>query len=183
MCGMIGHGDAFVLRDPAGIRPAFFYADDEVVMAASERPVIQTAFNVPADRIQEVKPGHALIIKKDGSYSMVPIIAPLEKRACSFERIYFSRGNDQDIYQERMALGKKLCPTILRALKNDIDNTVFSFIPNTAEVSFYGMVALERCLLMYLLPTGTSNLMVAKPAPSCPLLCCFSISRHILFMP
>ena len=140
MCGMIGHGDAFVLRDPAGIRPAFFYADDEVVVAASERPVIQTAFNVPADSIQEVKPGHALIIKKDGSYSMVPIIAPLEKRACSFERIYFSRGNDQDIYQERMALGKKLCPTILRALKNDIDNTVFSFIPNTAEVSFYGMV-------------------------------------------
>ncbi len=140
MSGIVGHGDAFVLRDPAGIRPAFYYADDEVVVATSERPVIQTAFNVPADSINELKPGHALIIKKDGSFDEVSIIPELERKACSFERIYFSRGNDQDIYKERMKLGIKLCPSILGTINYDLKNTVFSFIPNTAEVSFYGMM-------------------------------------------
>ncbi len=140
MSGIVGHGDAFVLRDPAGIRPAFYYADDEVVVATSERPVIQTAFNVPADSIKELKPGHALIIKKDGSFEEVSIIPELERKACSFERIYFSRGNDQDIYKERMKLGIKLCPSILETINYDLKNTVFSFIPNTAEVSFYGMM-------------------------------------------
>ncbi len=140
MSGIVGHGDAFVLRDPAGIRPAFYYADDEVVVATSERPVIQTAFNVPADSIKELKPGHALIIKKDGSFEEVSIIPELERKACSFERIYFSRGNDQDIYKERMKLGTKLCPSILDTIDYDLKNTVFSFIPNTAEVSFYGMM-------------------------------------------
>jgi amidophosphoribosyltransferase len=140
MCGILGHGDAFVLRDPAGIRPAFYYADDEIVVAASERPVIQTAFNVPAESIKEVERGHALIVKKDSSYSMLPVKPQLERKACSFERIYFSRGNDQDIYQERMNLGKRLCPTILKTINSDLKNTVFSFIPNTAEVSFYGMM-------------------------------------------
>ena len=140
MSGIVGHGDAFVLRDPAGIRPAFYYADDEVVVATSERPVIQTAFNVPADSIKELKPGHALIIKKDGSFEEVSIIPELERKACSFERIYFSRGNDQDIYMERMKLGIKLCPSILDTIDYDLKNTVFSFIPNTAEVSFYGMM-------------------------------------------
>ena len=140
MSGIVGHGDAFVLRDPAGIRPAFYYVDDEVVVATSERPVIQTAFNVPADSIKELKPGHALIIKKDGSFEEVSIIPELERKACSFERIYFSRGNDQDIYMERMKLGIKLCPSILDTIDYDLKNTVFSFIPNTAEVSFYGMM-------------------------------------------
>ena len=140
MSGIVGHGDAFVLRDPAGIRPAYYYTDDEVVVATSERPVIQTAFNVPADSIKELKPGHALIIKKDGSFEEVSIIPELERKACSFERIYFSRGNDQDIYKERMKLGNKLCPSILDTIDYDLKNTVFSFIPNTAEVSFYGMM-------------------------------------------
>ena len=140
MCGMFGHGDAFVLRDPAGIRPAYYYADDEIIVATSERPVIQTAFNVPAESIKEVERGHALVVKKDGSYAMVSVKPQLERKACSFERIYFSRGNDQDIYQERMNLGKRLCPSILKTINNDLKNTVFSFIPNTAEVSFYGMM-------------------------------------------
>ncbi|MGB1988252.1 MAG: amidophosphoribosyltransferase, partial [Flavobacteriales bacterium] len=140
MCGMFGHGDAFVLRDPAGIRPAYYYADDEIIVATSERPVIQTAFNVPADSIKEIERGHALVVKKDGSYAMVSVKPQLERKACSFERIYFSRGNDQDIYKERMNLGKRLCPTILKTINNDLKNTVFSFIPNTAEVSFYGMM-------------------------------------------
>jgi amidophosphoribosyltransferase len=140
MCGMFGHGDAFVLRDPAGIRPAYYYADDEIIVATSERPVIQTAFNVPADSIKEIERGHALVVKKDGSYSMASVKPQLERKACSFERIYFSRGNDKDIYQERMNLGKRLCPTILKTINHDLENTVFSFIPNTAEVSFYGMM-------------------------------------------
>ena len=140
MCGMFGHGDAFVLRDPAGIRPAYCYIDDEIIVATSERPVIQTAFNVQAERIQEIERGHALVVKKDGSYTMVSVKPQLERKACSFERIYFSRGNDQDIYQERMTLGKRLCPSILKTINNDLKNTVFSFIPNTAEVSFYGMM-------------------------------------------
>ena len=140
MCGMLGHGDAFALRDPSAIRPAYYYQDDEVVVVASERPVIQTAFNVPAESIQEIDRGHAFIIKRDGSTAMLPVTPQKERKACSFERIYFSRGNDQDIYKERIALGKRLCPSILESINYDVKNTVFSFIPNTAEVSFYGMV-------------------------------------------
>jgi amidophosphoribosyltransferase len=138
--GIIGNGDAFVLRDPAGIRPAFYYADDEIVVAASERPAIQTAFNVQIKQVKEILPGHALIVKKDGTVTQEMYREPTEKRACSFERIYFSRGSDADIYKERKKLGDLLIPQVLAAVKNDLKNTVFSFIPNTAEVSFYGMV-------------------------------------------
>jgi amidophosphoribosyltransferase len=140
MAGLIGHGDAFVLRDPAGIRPAFFYEDEEVVVVASERPVIQTVFNVPYANIKELDPGHALIIKKDGTARTEEIVAPTTIRKCSFERIYFSRGSDLDIYQERKNLGRLLVPQVMEAIEEDIQNTVFSFIPNTAEVSFYGMM-------------------------------------------
>jgi len=140
MCGLMGHGDAFALRDPAGIRPGFYYQDDEVVVVASERAVIQTAMNVPQDSISEITPGHALIIKKDGRVSMDQITEPLERKACSFERIYFSRGNDADIYTERKELGKLICPKVMESIGGDLKNTVFSFIPNTAETSFYGMV-------------------------------------------
>ncbi len=138
--GIVGNGDAFVMRDPAGIRPAFYYMDDEVVVAASERPAIQTAFNVQINTVKEVKPGHALIIKKDGTVTEEMFRDPLEKKACSFERIYFSRGSDADIYTERKKLGELLCQQVLKAVNYDLKNTVFSFIPNTAEVSFYGMV-------------------------------------------
>jgi amidophosphoribosyltransferase len=138
--GIIGHGDAFVMRDPAGIRPAFYYADDEVLVVASERPAIQTAFNVPIGSVKEIKPGHALIAKKDGRISEEQFSQPLEQKSCSFERIYFSRGSDADIYRERKQLGRLLCPQILTAVNNDLENTVFSFIPNTAEVAFYGLV-------------------------------------------
>lgn len=140
MCGMIGHGDAFVMRDPNGIRPAFFYEDDEVVVVTSERPVIQTAFNVGTEDVHEIKPGHALIIKRDGTVSMPEVKQPGERNACSFERIYFSRGNDQDIYTERKELGRQLVPQIMEAVEHDLDNTVTSFIPNTAETCFYGLV-------------------------------------------
>ena len=140
MCGLMGHGDAFALRDPAGIRPGFYYKDDEIVVVASERAVIQTAMNVPQDSISEITPGHALIIKKDGRISMDQITEPLENKACSFERIYFSRGNDADIYTERKELGKLICPKIMESIGGDLKNSVFSFIPNTAETSFYGMV-------------------------------------------
>lgn len=140
MAGLFGHGDAFVLRDPSGIRPAFFVDNDEVTVVASERPVIQTAFNVPFEEIKEVTPGHALIIKKSGEASLQQIKAPLPRTACSFERIYFSRGNDADIYRERISLGQRLCPAILEEVDYDLKRTVFSFIPNTAEISFYGMV-------------------------------------------
>lgn len=140
MSGIVGNGDAFVMRDPAGIRPAFYYVDDEVVVAASERPAIQTAFKVQINSVKEIKPGHALIIKKDGTVTEEMFREPLEKKACSFERIYFSRGSDADIYKERKKLGELLCPTVLKAVNYDLKNTVFSFIPNTAEVSFYGMV-------------------------------------------
>ena len=138
--GIIGNGDAFVLRDPSGIRPAFYYADDEVVVAASERPAIQTAFNVQIKQVKEIEPGYALIVKKDGTVSQEMYREPEEKRACSFERIYFSRGSDADIYKERKKLGHLLIPQVLSAVERDLKNTVFSFIPNTAEVSFYGMV-------------------------------------------
>jgi amidophosphoribosyltransferase len=140
MCGMIGHGDAFVLRDPNGIRPAFFYKDEEVVVVASERPVIQTVFNVPLEAVKEVKPGHALIIKKNGAFSEEEIVPPEEKLSCTFERIYFSRGNDADIYKERLRLGKNLTESVLRSVDHDLENTVFSFIPNTAEIAFNGLV-------------------------------------------
>ena len=140
MCGMIGHGDAFVMRDPNGIRPAFFYEDDEVVVITSERPVIQTAFNVSTEEVHEIQPGHALVIKRDGTVSMPQIKQPDERKACSFERIYFSRGNDQDIYTERKELGRQLVPQIMEAVEHDLDNTVTSFIPNTAETCFYGLV-------------------------------------------
>lgn len=138
--GIVGNGDAFVLRDPAGIRPAFYYADDEIVVAASERPAIQTAFNIHFNDVKEIEPGHALIVKKNGKVSMEVFREPGEKRACSFERIYFSRGSDAEIYKERKHLGQLLCKQILKAVEGDLKNTVFSFIPNTAEVSFYGMV-------------------------------------------
>jgi amidophosphoribosyltransferase len=140
MAGLLGHGDSFVLRDPAGIRPAYFYQDDEVIVVASERPAIQTVFNVPFEEVKELDPGHALIIKKDGSMKLSEILAPLERRSCSFERIYFSRGSDAEIYQERKMLGKLIMPKILKAIDFDTENSVFSFIPNTAETSFYGML-------------------------------------------
>lgn len=140
MAGLLGHGDAFVFRDPAGIRPAYFYQDDEVVVVASERPVIQTVFNVPFESVQEIDPGNALIIKKSGKVSMQQILEPTVKKACSFERIYFSRGSDAEIYQERKNLGKLILPAVLKAIDSDTDNTVFSYIPNTAETSFYGLV-------------------------------------------
>jgi amidophosphoribosyltransferase len=140
MAGLLGHGDSFVIRDPAGIRPVYFYEDDEIVVVASERPVIQTVFNVPFEKVQELNPGNALIIKKNGTVSLEEIITPTVKKACSFERIYFSRGSDAEIYQERKELGKLILPAVLEAIEDDTDNTVFSFIPNTAETSFYGMV-------------------------------------------
>lgn len=140
MAGMIGHGDSFVLRDPSGIRPAYVYQDDEVVVVASERPVIQTVFNTSIENVKELQPGSAIIIKKDGTVSTQEIITPLEKKACSFERIYFSRGNDADIYKERQLLGKYLVPQVLKAINYDLENTVFSYIPNTAEVAFGGLV-------------------------------------------
>ena len=140
MAGLLGHGDSFVFRDPAGIRPAYFYQDDEIVVVASERPVIQTVFNVPFEKVQEIEPGNALIIKKNGTISMKEILPPTVKKACSFERIYFSRGSDAEIYQERKNLGKLILPAVLEAIDEDTDNTVFSYIPNTAETSFYGLV-------------------------------------------
>ena len=138
--GLLGHGDAFVVRDPNGIRPAFWYENDEIAVVASERPVIQTAFNLRVEDIRELEPGHALVIKKDGQVSSQAVREPGEKRACSFERIYFSRGSDADIYRERIALGHLVCPAILKAIDHDLANTVFSFIPNTAEVAFFGLM-------------------------------------------
>jgi amidophosphoribosyltransferase len=140
MSGLIGHGDAFVLRDPNGIRPAFWYADDEIVVAASERPAIQNAFNLRLEEIRELKPGHALIVKKNGSFEEAYIREPEEKKSCSFERIYFSRGSDSDIYKERIRLGQLLAPKVLEAINYDLENTIFSYIPNTAEVAFYGLI-------------------------------------------
>src|SRR5690606_15164584 len=133
------HGDAFVMRDPAGIRPAYYYYDDEIAVVTSERPAIQTAFNIKFENIREIKPGHALIIKKDGTITEEMFREPEEQKFCSFERIYFSRCSDAEIYQERKQLGRLLCPSILEAINHDIKNTVFSFIPNTAEVAFYGV--------------------------------------------
>jgi len=140
MAGLLGHGDAFVLRDPNGIRPAFWYEDEEICVVASERPVIQTAFNLTSDQINELQPGHALIVKKSGEVKEEMINVPREIKKCSFERIYFSRGSDTDIYKERKALGRLIVDQVLETVKHDFDNSVFSFIPNTAEVSFYGLI-------------------------------------------
>lgn len=140
MAGLLGHGDAFVLRDPAGIRPTYYYQDDEVAVVASERPAIQTVFNVAFEDVKELEPGHAILIKKNGSIRVKQILEPTERKACSFERIYFSRGSDKEIYQERKELGRLIFPKILKAIDEDIKNTVFSYIPNTAETSFFGMV-------------------------------------------
>jgi amidophosphoribosyltransferase len=147
MAGLVGHGDAFVLRDPNGIRPTYFYEDEEVVVVASERPVIQTVFNVKIEDVQELERGHALIIKKNGKTSIEEVLAPREKKSCSFERIYFSRGSDASIYEERKNLGKLVFPKILKSIDSDISNTVFSYIPNTAETSFYGMTEAAEDLL------------------------------------
>ena len=140
MAGLIGHGDAFVVRDPWGIRPAFYYADDEIVVVASERPVIQTVMNIDVNEVNQIKPGYALIMKRNGEVSHEEIRIPQTRKSCSFERIYFSRGTDKDIYNERKKLGELLTPTILKAINYDHANTVFSYIPNTAETAFYGMV-------------------------------------------
>ena len=140
MAGLLGHGDAFVLRDPSGIRPAYWYEDDEICIVASERPVIQTAFNLKVENIKELKPGYALIIKKNGTVTEELINKPLSPKKCSFERIYFSRGSDSSIYNERKALGRLIVDKVLKAIDSDFDNSVFSFIPNTAEVSFYGLI-------------------------------------------
>lgn len=147
ICGLIGCGDAFAYRDPWGIRPAFYYHDDEIIVVASERPVIQTTLNVDSDSIKELEPGQAIVVKKNGSFSLPQIRKKEHISPCSFERIYFSRGSDTDIYKERKQLGKQLLPRILRSIDNDLPNTVFSFIPNTAEVAFFGMVeSLEEYL-------------------------------------
>ena len=166
MAGMMGHGDAFVLRDPSGIRPAFYYKDDEVVVVASERPVIQTVFNVEIDKINEIERAHALIIKKDGRVSVEQVMDQLPKKSCSFERIYFSRGSDASIYSERKMLGKLVFPKVLDAVNRDINNTVFSYIPNTAETSFFGMTeAAEEYLNEHKLNTilnGNKNISAKK---------------------
>ena len=140
ICGLTGSGDSFTFRDPWGIRPAFYHIDDEIAVIASERPVIQTAFGVDFDTVKELEPGQGIIINKKGEVTLSQINAPKEIKKCSFERIYFSRGSDADIYQERKKLGKNLVPAILDSVDNDIDHTVFSFIPNTAEVAYYGMI-------------------------------------------
>lgn len=141
IAGMMGHGDAFVMRDPWGIRPAYYYYDDEIAIVTSERPVIQTVMDLKADNVKELDPGYAIIIRKNGTISLEQIREPFEKKSCSFERIYFSRGSDKSIYQERKKLGELLVPAILKSIDGDTKNTVFSFIPNTAESAFYGMVA------------------------------------------
>ena len=148
MVGLIGHGDAFVARDPWGIRPAHYYYDDEIVVIASERPVIQTVMDVHADKVHEINPGETLIVKKNGRISKEMIRVPHKKTSCSFERIYFSRGSDKSIYQERKQLGRLLSPAILKAVNYDFENTVFSYIPNTAETAFYGMVEGIRSYLV-----------------------------------
>ncbi len=140
IAGMLGHGDSFVIRDPAGIRPAYYYDNDELLVVASERPALQTVFDIPFEDVQEIPPGHALLTKKSGAMSISKIQEPVERKSCSFERIYFSRGGDATIYKERKKLGRLLFPQIQKAISNDLENTVFSFIPNTAETSFYGLL-------------------------------------------
>lgn len=162
MAGLVGHGAAFVARDPAGIRPAYFYADEEVIVVASEKPAIKTAFNVEYSEIKEIEPGHALIINKDGNFGQHQFIDKLEKKSCSFERIYFSRGTDPDIYYERKKLGKLLIPKILRSINFDLKNTVFSYIPNTAETAFLGML---EGLEDYLVNKRKDIILDQKPHP------------------
>ncbi len=162
MAGLLGHGAAFVARDPAGIRPAYYYADDEVIVVTSEKPAIKTAFNVEYNEIKEIEPGHALIINKDGSFGEHQFIDKLEKKSCSFERIYFSRGTDPDIYYERKKLGKLLIPNILRSINFDLKNTVFSYIPNTAETAFLGMI---EGLEDYLVNKRKDIILDQKPHP------------------
>ena len=154
--GMIGHGDSFVLRDPAGIRPAFYFKDEEIIVVASERPAIQTAFNLNLEDIQEIPPGNALIINKKGELNIEQILKPTMKKSCSFERIYFSRGSDADIYRERKELGKLIMPKVFKEINYDINNSVFSYIPNTAETSFYGMV---ESIDNYLIKKKTKSLL------------------------
>jgi len=149
MCGLTGSGEMFAVRDPWGIRPAFYYRDDEVIALASERPVLQTTFNIDTADVQELLPGQALIVRKSGKSHLEQIIPAQQLSACSFERIYFSRGSDRDIYQERKRLGEQLTPAIMRAISNDVANTIFSYIPNTAEVAFYGMTDGIRKSLPY----------------------------------
>lgn len=161
MAGLTGSGSAFVVRDPNGIRPAYYYADEEVVVVASEKPAIKTAFNIEYSQIEEVKPGHALVITKSGEYSQHQILPTAQKTSCSFERIYFSRGNDPDIYRERKMLGKLLVPQVLKAIQFDLRNTIFSYIPNTAETAFYGMMAeVEN----YLIRKQTDIIIDGKPS-------------------
>lgn len=150
MGGVTGSGDAFVMRDPWGIRPAYYYYDDEIAVVASERPVIQTTLNVPADQVKELQPGDAFLVKHHGEVKLEQIRKPYKKTACSFERIYFSRGSDQDIYKERKSLGEFLVPQIMKSINNELDDTVFSYIPNTAETAFYGMVkGVEDLMIKY----------------------------------
>jgi amidophosphoribosyltransferase len=159
LTGLLGHGDAFVLRDPSGIRPAFYYMDDEVLVVASERPAIQTAFDLKIGDLKALDPGHAIISKKDGSVSITKCVEPKERKECSFERIYFSRGSDFDIYNERKQLGKELTKTVLEKVDNDIENTVFSYIPNTAETAFFGLVkGIEKNIKEYQLKALSGKL-------------------------
>ncbi|MEX2591480.1 MAG: amidophosphoribosyltransferase [Anditalea sp.] len=160
MAGLIGNGAGFVVRDPSGIRPAYYYADEEIVVVASEKPAIKSAFNIDYKEIKEIQPGSALVINKDGSYKEHQIIPALEKKSCSFERIYFSRGTDPDIYRERKNLGRALVPQILKTIDFDLKNTVFSYIPNTAETAFYGMI---EGLEDYLSAKRTEVLLEGKP--------------------
>lgn len=157
MAGLLGHGDAFVLRDPAGIRPAYFMENEEVIVVASERPVIQTVFNVTYESVQELTPGHALLIKKGGETEIKQIVDPLPKKACSFERIYFSRGSDAEIYKERKKLGSLIFPQVMLAIDNDLENTVFSYIPNTAETSFYGILGAAQTYVKKMLTDALTD--------------------------
>jgi amidophosphoribosyltransferase len=161
MAGLIGSGSAFVVRDPNGIRPAYYYADDEVVVVASEKPAIKTAFNIEYAQIDEIKPGHALIITKSGEYAQKQITQPGDKKSCSFERIYFSRGNDPDIYRERKKLGQLLVPQVLKSINFDLKNTVFSYIPNTAETAFYGLM---QGIEEYLISKQKDHIIDGKPS-------------------
>jgi amidophosphoribosyltransferase len=161
MAGLTGSGSAFVVRDPNGIRPAYFYADSEVLVVASEKPAIKAAFNVEYNDIEEILPGHALIISKNGDFEQHKIVKPGEKKSCSFERIYFSRGNDPDIYRERKHLGKLLVPQVLRSVNFDIKNTVFSYIPNTAETAFYGLM---KSIEDYLINKQKEVIIEGKPS-------------------
>ena len=157
IAGLLGHGESFVFRDPAGIRPAYYYDNDEVLVVASERPAIQTVFNVPFDGIQELPPGFALLTKKSGAVKLSQIQEPVIQKSCSFERIYFSRGGDAEIYKERKKLGRLLFPQIQKAIQNDLENTVFSFIPNTAETSFYGLLGAVQDNIVHSLKNTIQN--------------------------